>query len=363
MALQANSGSNLNHDFLLSCIAGAWDRLAANASSPMQHYIWSKACLDTLNADDRLYIIPPDSTDDVIAFAPLIRRRHELLPRLILPGSDDLGEPMDLLYIEDSALKQVARRLVETGLPIFLQRLPATSPAVEAIKDAYRGRGWVVSRASESSPTLKIDASWVNPDQCLKAGRRSDLRRMRRNAEKLGPVSFEVHEGPPAAVYDLLQKAFAIENKSWKGREGTSLALDSKRSAFFTLYATEAAKRGMLRVFFLRIGEQLAAMQIAVEFGGALWLFKVGYDESFKRCAPGQLLMLEAVRYGLARALDSIEFLGSDEPWTKTWTKHVREYVSLGAYPANAIGASVFAADVSSWAMKRVRYWLNPKKK
>ncbi len=362
MALQANSELNFNEDFFLSRIADVWERLAANAPSPMQHYIWSKACLDTLNANDKLYIVPSDSTDDVIAFAPLIKRRHKFLPRLILPGSDDLGEPMDLLYMEGSALKQVAEGLVETGLPIFLPRLPATSPVVEAIKESYRGRGWVVSRASESSPTLKIEPGWVNPDQCVKAGRRSDLRRMRRNAEKLGPVSFEVHTGPTGAVQDLLKKAFAIENKSWKRREGTSLVLDSKRSAFFTLYATEAAKKGMLRIFFLRIGEQLAAMQIAVEYGGALWLFKVGYDESFKKCAPGQLLMLESVRYGMAHNLDSIEFLGNDDPWTKVWTKHARDYVLLGAYPANATGATVLAADVSYWTLKKIRCWLNAKK-
>ncbi|MGI9520083.1 MAG: hypothetical protein ACR2PG_00410, partial [Hyphomicrobiaceae bacterium] len=200
MALQETYEPNSNQDNLLSHLAVGWETLAADVPSPMQHYIWFKACLETLNADDKLYIVSSNSTDDIVAIAPLIRRRHKFLPRLILPGSDDLGEPMDLLYREDSALEELAQRLVETGLPIFLPRLPATSPVIEAIKQAYSCRGWVVTRASETSPTLKLDGSWDNPDQCLKAGRRSDLRRMRRNAEKLGPVSFEVHKGPPAAV-------------------------------------------------------------------------------------------------------------------------------------------------------------------
>ncbi len=52
-------------------------------------------------------------------------------------------------------------------------------------------------------------------------------------------------------------------------------------------------RRESLRIAFLRIAGRPVAMQIAVERAQRLWLLKIGYDEEYARCSPGQLLMLE----------------------------------------------------------------------
>ena len=136
-------------------------------------------------------------------------------------------------------------------------------------------------------PWIPLDASWTRPEERLNAGRRSDLRRARRIAERIGPVHVEVLSPSPTDLGRLLREAFAVEAAGWKGRAGTALACDPVRQTFFRRYADAACRRGMLRIGFLRIGDIPVAMQLGVEWGGRFWLLKIGYDEAFSRCSPG----------------------------------------------------------------------------
>ena len=112
--------------------------------------------------------------------------------------------------------------------------------------------------------------------------------------------------------------------------------------------------KGALRMCFLRIGDAVAAAQIAVTFGDRFWLLKIGYDEAFARCSPGTLLSLETIRYAAARGLRSYEFLGGPEPWTRMWTDQERPCVSLRVYPASLRGIWVLAGAVGKIARRRL---------
>ena len=95
-------------------------------------------------------------------------------------------------------------------------------------------------------------------------------------------------------------------------------------------------------------------MQIAIEQDRRFWLLKSGYDESFARCSPGALLVLETVRHAAAQGLRSYEFLGAVEPWTRVWTQHERPHVSLRAYPAGVRGMAALAVDVAGVVRRRL---------
>jgi CelD/BcsL family acetyltransferase involved in cellulose biosynthesis len=95
----------------------------------------------------------------------------------------------------------------------------------------------------------------------------------------------------------------------------------------------------------MRIGGRAAAMQIAAEFGGRLWLLKIGYDEEFSRCSPGTLLMLETLRYAAVRGLSAYEFLGTEEPWTRVWTQKAHPCLSVRIYPATRAGMTALVTD------------------
>jgi CelD/BcsL family acetyltransferase involved in cellulose biosynthesis len=104
---------------------------------------------------------------------------------------------------------------------------------------------------------------------------------------------------------------------------------------------------------FMRIDGQAVAVQLAVEHGSRFWLLKIGYDDRYAGCSPGNLLMLRSVQYAAQRGLDACEFLGSQEAWTKVWSKLMRQRVKIRIYPYNIRGAVYFTSDAGKFVWKR----------
>lgn len=333
-------------------IAEGWDLLAAKSGSPLQHYTWARASAATFVADRALQVVVVGRMLTPTAIAPLVRQRGAL-GCLEFIGANELSEPMDFLYADPSSLAALANALLHVGSPVFLNRLPAESPLVAALWSAYRRRGVVICRPVSGCPWISLGPGWTKPEEQISSNRRSSVRRAWRFAERIGPVRCDVLSPTPGDLEPLLEEAFRVEAAGWKGREGSALAKDPVRGAFYRRYAAAACKEGILRLCFLRIGNRAAAMQLAVECGNRFWLLKAGYDEEFSRCSPGTLLILETVRYAAERGLRSYEFLGAAEPWTQMWTHAVRPCVSLWLYPAGMRGMVALAADVAKIAWRR----------
>ena len=278
--------------------------------------------------------------------------------RLELLGVRELHEPTGLIYKNPSDAAELALEVAALGLPLAFDRVMADSLTVEAIRDAWRGRGLVVCRPSQGSPFLALDETWAETEPPLDAGRRSDLRRARRRAQQIGPVTVEVVSPDAENLNSLLDEFFHVEAASWKGREGTALAVDELRGRFFRCYARYACCAGTLRLCVLRIGGRPAAAQFAIESGDRFWLLKIGYDERFAACSPGVLLIAETVRYAASRGLHSYEFLGVAAPWTRPWTRREHPCVTIRAYHAKPHGLLTLAADAAHAGREKLRHVL-----
>jgi CelD/BcsL family acetyltransferase involved in cellulose biosynthesis len=333
-------------------LAASWDVLGGNAGSPTLSHDWTRECAAAFAGAGALRVLVVGAPH-ARAVAPLVRR-DDTVSRLELLGVEELAEPSDLLAADPAALAQLAEELVQTGEPIHLKRVPADSPAVAVLRRAYRGKGVVISRPHAAYPWVPLDETWLSPERRLNAGRRSDVRRARRIAESMGAVSIEVLSPSHAELEPLLEEAFCVEAANWKGRRGSAVLHDPAVGQFFRRYAHSASRRGILRLGFLRIGGRPAAMQLAVEANERIWLFKMGYDETFARCSPGTLLMLEMLRHAAARGLRSYELLGTVEPWTTMWTQFARPCVSLRAYPRTGHGMAALMVDVARAGGRRL---------
>jgi CelD/BcsL family acetyltransferase involved in cellulose biosynthesis len=264
---------------------------------------------------------------------------------------------MDLIYRDPADCARLAGALASSGLPVFLPRLMAESPTVTAMTDAWDA-GVVIRWPAPGCPYIQLSAQWAQDEPPLNAGRRSDLRRARRHAERMGGVDTQILAPTVSELDPLLEAVFHVEGCGWKSRSGTALAIDHPRSEFFRCYAKAAAAAGILRLCFLRIGDRFAAVQFAVECESRFWLLKIGYDESFAKSSPGLLLLADTVRYAAARGLETYEFLGVPEPWIRVWTDQVRECVSLRAYPSRRAGLTAIAADVAQAGRRRLGRFL-----
>lgn len=316
----------------LHALAPAWDRLA---QTPMQQSIWAHAWAETLGRGYNLRVSTAGPPDGPSVIVPLVSNgrgptRFELL------GSD-LYETVDTLGGDKGALAAIALELAQMKAPLLLRRVPAASAFVSAVCKAYAG-SLVVVRRAPGTPYLPLDEGWVEPERGFASLHRSDLRRARQGAEALGEVAVEILSPGPEQVGGLLEEALGISSA------------DPIRDAFLRRYAESAARRGILRLCFLRIGGRVAAAQVAVEFARRFWLLRQAHDQAFSRCSPDKLLSLETIRFAVQKGLERYELLGGSQALEGLSTDREHEAVSVRTYTPGFSGLGALAADGANLA-------------
>src|SRR5437867_1648117 len=168
-------------------LADSWDQLAIGSGSPMHHYAWVSACAELFSKPGDVHLVVLGSPEDPAAIAPLVRA-HGPVPRLELLGLRHLHEPTDFVYRDAGGAAALAAAVARLGLPLFLERVPAESATVSALKTAWRGRGVVVSRPALGCPFLELAGGWAGTEPPPEARRRPRFRPARPRAAGVGPV-------------------------------------------------------------------------------------------------------------------------------------------------------------------------------
>lgn len=159
-----------------------------------------------------------------------------------------------------------------------------------------------------TSGRVEVGADW----DAFLAGRtkkhRHNMRRCLSRLHEAGPTEFKLyervaeHEAP-----QLLRRGFEVEDRSWKGAQGTSVLKTPGMFEFLCRQATELARGGHLRVALLEHHGVPIAFDYGYAAAGICYRAKIGYDEQFSWCSPGQLLAM----YGLER-----QFQQPEQRWT-----------------------------------------------
>ncbi len=196
---------------------------------------------------------------------------------------------------------------------------------------------------SLQSPYIPLPASRDAYLGTLQSKFKANCRRRRRKLEEKGRVSFERVDGG-LELEGRLEEGFLLEQSGWKGERGTAMAQDARTRGFYTELARDAAYRGRLALYFLRLDGRPVAFHYGLEYGGRYFLLKPGYDEGLKECSPGQLLMEEVVGACIDKGLHEFDFLGPDMVWKRDWTDKARRHTWLYVFNDSALGRALCAA-------------------
>ena len=333
-----------------------WDLLAMPRNNPLLGFDWFHACAHELHSEADLNVITlTDTSGTICGIAPLAKSRRRGTHWLEILGASTLFEPTGLLYRDFDALSSLYRMLAHQQYPILISRLWEPQDAGGIIRQRPGLSGLWIKRNCTGSGILDIQSDWGSYYESLSSQRRYDYRRAIKRTRAFGGEQYSVVTPSPELLDQTLDTAFGIEENSWKGKQGSSILSRPRIRSFIRRYASSSAESGQLRLFFLHLGDRPAAMAICIQYGNALWFIKIGYDENFKTCSPGMLLMMHAVKYGFEQGLSRIEFLGSYEPWLSVWTKNIRAYSMLLHYPPNIHGIRTFSGDLIKTIRSRVQ--------
>lgn len=241
---------------------------------------------------------------DWVAVLPLVRRKSG---RVLNAGTLPLNEWVsrgELLLDPDADVDAVLDTWLAaaTRLPLHLLRFD------EVALDAPYWRAFqrAVSRAAMAADFRpQYPVAWIETDHDWEACRkrwsrkhRQAMSRALRRLAKQGEPSFtSLSELAPDDVEAWMRSGFDIEDRSWKGRAGTSVMRTRGMFEFFTRQAVQLAAWGQLDLHFLESRGRPVAFAYGMNAKGVYHSCKIGYDPEYAFCKPGQLLryrMLEA---------------------------------------------------------------------
>jgi CelD/BcsL family acetyltransferase involved in cellulose biosynthesis len=205
--------------------------------------------------------------------------------------------------------------------------------------EALRRMGWPhLVRPTRQAPVLDVEGGWDEYMATRSRAFRQSIRRRVRKAEDAG-VRVSLHAGRvPAAP--LVERAFRVSEHTWAEREGTAISSTPTLRRFYSSLAERASARGWLSIAFLEHQGQDIAYELSLDYAGARYNLKMGFDERYAALAPGMVLRHHVLRDCFERELAAFHFLGDREThkdhWATRWQQHVCVIVYGRSLPAVA---------------------------
>ncbi len=309
----------------------SWDRLVAtergDRAYPFLEFQWARTWWECFGEGNSLHVLTVWLRDELIAIAPLmlsrVRMLHVTLRRLgFLYNSHVPRADFIMGKYPEMAYKAIWRYLSENRNWDLLQlcQLPDTSPTLEFLSRLASADGFGTGTwDSGASPYVGTSGAWADYIGSLPAKHRSNLRNRLKRIGQFGETSLEtVCSGP---LDDALSDGFRIEASAWKGAAGTGIACAPELRRFYSDLARRAAKRGWLRLNFLRAGERRVAFDYSLAYGNRVFLLKGGYESEFAAYGPSQLLLSMVLPEAFAQGREVYDFLGDFTEWKRTWAQ------------------------------------------
>ncbi len=307
-----------------------WQR--SGVTSPMLR----SACLanwqQTFGNGDSPVIVRSVSQDRWTAALPLTAARMSGNVPCFRLASNPWMQCADLLVDRHLASEETFDQLAFqiSGLPasfLFLEGLVETPGVVQLIAALRREGCEVLRQPNFETGLVRIQDSWDEYLASLSKNHRKHMRRSLRRLQQLGPVEFErFHRfDDDWELEQLLGQALAMEDRSWKGCEGSSLIANEDCRQFYIACCRELAAAGMLEIQFLKVGQLRVAFEIGCTAKSTWHSHKVSFDPDFAEFSPGQLLLyLQLKHWHESRDVATVDTMGVLSPAVARWCNESR---------------------------------------
>jgi CelD/BcsL family acetyltransferase involved in cellulose biosynthesis len=314
-------------------LAEEWDALAPADSFPFDLHCWYLAWWRAFGEGDELAICTVRRAGKLVAAFPLRRVDGELTA--LANGHTPLFRPL-------AADAEAMRALVGAALAdrggLRLRSLPAGEASVALLREGARGARLLgLSEPTYVSPTVDTSGELEAWRERSKPRWGAPLERFRRKMARDHEAELEL-VAPPRDLDAELADGFRVEASGWKGEAGTAIVSSPRTEAFYTALARAFAERGELRFSRVVLDGQTAAFDFTILHEQRLYLLKTGFDERFRRLAPGLVMRLSVIERCFEAGLRSHELLGEASDWKAKFATGARPYVTVRAYRRDPSG-------------------------
>jgi CelD/BcsL family acetyltransferase involved in cellulose biosynthesis len=250
---------------------------------------------------------------------------------MLSSATNALTEMFEPLGDNDAARAVAAAAARDERGSLVLTHLPA-GPRADLLVDEARRAGRVTwLESGQLSPFIDTTGNAQEYRLGLQRHARRELMRLRRKLES----ELDAVISPITAPDDLesqLQACLELEARGWKGRRGTAILNSHSSAAFYRAIVDAFARRGEVRISTVSARGRIVAFDLALMSSGRLWIPKGSYDETYRRYAPGLVLLFAQIERAFELGLQSVELLGGAEPYKRRFATGYRRLCTLHAH-------------------------------
>ncbi|RPJ28290.1 MAG: GNAT family N-acetyltransferase [Chloroflexi bacterium] len=272
-----------------------------------------------LRQNAELVLISATENDRLIGIAPLFITEYEGQRALMLVGSIEISDYLDLIVrVEDlpgflsGLLDFLVSSCAEDWSALDWYNLPDDSPTLAALKAEADKRGWThQEEVYRPTPRIPLSGSFDEYLARIDKKQRHEIRRkMRRAAESEKNVRFYVIDGT-ADIETEINDFFHLMVQDPNKEEFLHPAMREQMTA--TLRNAHA--QGYLWLGFLEVAGSKAAASLNFDYKNKLWGYNSGVGREHMELSPGWVLLAHVIQWCCENGRSEFDFMRGDEEY------------------------------------------------
>jgi CelD/BcsL family acetyltransferase involved in cellulose biosynthesis len=192
-----------------------------------------------------------------------------------------------------------------------LRGLREDSPWFSELGEAAAAHGLEVQESEDQNgvaPILELPSTWDDYLAQIPSKLRHEIRRKAKKLEtETGP--FTIETATEETLLPLLDRFVELHRMS-EGPKGVFMVPGME--IFFRRLGQTFCERGVFRLTFIRVRDELAAGTIGFSFGGTYSLYNSAFDRTWQQLAPGMVLVAEDIKQAIEEGCAVFDFLKGD---------------------------------------------------
>jgi CelD/BcsL family acetyltransferase involved in cellulose biosynthesis len=279
-----------------------------------------------LRQDAKLLLITARENNQLIGIAPLFIAEYENEQAILLNGSIEISDYLDVIVKKDDHAKFIsglldflASDLTGAGEPspydwsrLDWYNLPDDSPTLLALKEEATKRGWThYEEVYRPTPRIALNGSFEDYLSGIEKKQRHEIRRkMRRAAESELNVKF-ILVGQDADIEKEINTFFELMIQDPNKANFLNPAMREQMTAVLH----EAYKNNYLWLGFLEINGVKTAASLNFDYENKLWGYNSGVSRSHMDLSPGWVLLAHTIQWCCDNGRYEFDFMRGDEDY------------------------------------------------
>lgn len=312
--------------------------------NPLMSYEWIASFLEGVESrQGQFCIILCTIKGQLIAGLPLVMKRVKrfgiYVNQLELPF-DNQTMSVDML-VSPGYESYVIKPMLDCAFKSFKNVDQIVFRRIDEVSSSLKQLNLLKSSVSEyceDGASLPVPDIFLDYRDKLGKNFKSNLNKSNNKASRLGEVIFSDHELNGLSNLEKLDVVCELEDSGWKGRDGTSILKNTEDYDFYRRLISKLEKTDKLFFHFLLIKEKVIAANLGIKQGDKVLLWKLAYDEAFKKVSPGGLLLEKLIhRLSESQEIKIIDLM-TNESWYNNWNMSWRKFYNVNIFKRSVKG-------------------------